>query len=218
MNSSKRFAVIASTGASVLRAVYANTERSEFSIDLIVVDRDCGAKDFAVASGIELAEVHPDKRSISDAIFILLQQKKIDYVYLFFTKMLRGAIIDGYSGRMVNFHPSLLPACPGLHGFEDTLRSGSMLAGSTAHFVDAGTDTGRIIFQAFAPVHSVPQSRLRHVIFAQQCATLHAVHKKIRSDVELTNFDSYGSDLAQGFLPNVDADSIDLYKSILNQV
>lgn len=215
---SKKFAVISSTGASVVKAVYANTNRVEFNLDLMVVDRDCGAKDFALSHDIPVEIIGSDvKKSISDEAIVILKERKIDYVYLFFTRLLKGRILNDYSEKIINFHPSLLPACPGLHGFEDTLKSGAMLAGSTAHLVDAGIDTGKIIYQAFAPVHSIPPKQLRHVIFAQQCATLYAVHKRIKNNMTLLEVGSLSNCLKQGFLPNIDADALSLYQKVLNK-
>lgn len=213
---SRRFAVISSTGASVIKTVYANTKRSEFDLDLIVVDRECGAVDFARDSNIELAVVgQGGDRLISDEILEILDKKNIDYVYVFYTRLLKGNLLDKYAGRIINFHPSLLPACPGLHGFEDTLRSGAMLAGSTAHYVDSGMDTGQIILQAFTPANT---NELRHVIFSQQVATLYAIHRKLVNDVSLVGGNSVGFELAQGFLPNIDAESLSLYQAVLNKV
>lgn len=215
---SKKFAVISSTGASVVKTVYAKTNRSEFDLDLIIVDRECGAKEFALNSNIDLVTIgSDDKELISDAILSALLENEIDYVYVFYTRLLKGGILKEYSERIINFHPSLLPACPGLHGFEDTLNSGAMLVGSTAHFLDSGIDTGKIILQTFASVHGTKPSYLRHVIFSQQCASLYAIHKRLANDMPLMDFGSRANDLAQGFLPNLDADSLSLYQIILNK-
>ena len=51
--------------------------------------------------------------------------------------------MKGNSRQVINFHPSILPACPGMNGFEDTIESGAMHVGSTVHFVDTGIDTGK---------------------------------------------------------------------------
>lgn len=215
---SKKFAVISSTGASVVKTVYANTHRAEFDLDLMVVDRDCGAKEFALSHDIPVEIIGGDvEKTISDEAAFILKERKIDYVYLFFTRLLNGQILDVYSEKIINFHPSLLPACPGLHGFEDTLKSGAMLAGSTAHLVDAGIDTGRIIYQSFVPVHSVPPEHLRHVIFAQQCATLYAIHKSLKNNLPLLEAGSLSNCLKQGFLPNIDADAFRLYQKVRNK-
>jgi phosphoribosylglycinamide formyltransferase-1 len=69
-----------------------------------------------------------------------------------FMRLLGTAFIDAYAGRIVNIHPSLLPAFPGLHAQRQALERGVRVAGCTVHFVDSGTDTGPIIAQAAVPV------------------------------------------------------------------
>lgn len=216
MTLSVRFAVILSTGGSVVKTLYNNTNRSEFELDLIVTDRECGGLEFGVDNKIEVEKISEKNGDLlSDAILKILIDKKIDYIYLFFTRLLKGEILNQYTGRIINFHPSLLPACPGLHGFEDTIKSGAMLAGSTAHYVDHGLDTGRIIYQSFTPTYAENLHRLRHIIFAQQCAMLHAIHSKLKRNESL--FDKAGSqfDINQGFLPNLEVRSICIYKKLL---
>lgn len=211
----KKFAVISSTGASVVNAVYKNTERAKFNIDLIIVDRECGALSFAKDNNIYYEIAEGDGASeISSSINKILKNNKIDYAYLFYTRLLKGSVIDDYAGRIINFHPSLLPACPGLHGFEDTIKSGALMAGSTVHFVDSGIDTGQQIQQTFTPISGKNINRLRHVIFAQQCASLFYLHKKIVNDSLHTPDDGEIS-LHQGFIPNIDSESFSLYSQLV---
>jgi phosphoribosylglycinamide formyltransferase-1 len=215
---SKRFALISSTGASVVKAVYLNTNRSEFDLDLIIVDRNCGAKEFGLRNGIRVDQIAScGKKEVSQEILSILRKEKIDYVYLFFTRLLEGKLLTEYSERIINFHPSLLPSCPGLHGFEDTLKSGALLAGSTVHFVDAGIDTGKIIQQGFAPVRYFDKTKLRHRIFSQQCASLFSINQKIKQGISLIDFKLHDCDLGQGFLPNLNEESFNFYQVILNQ-
>ena len=63
-----------------------------------------------------------------------------------------NAFVKRYGGRLVNIHPSLLPAFPGLHAQRQALEHGVKVAGDTVHFVDEGVDTGPIIAQAAVPV------------------------------------------------------------------
>ncbi len=199
----------------MVNAVYKNTDRSDFDIDLMIVDRECGALDFAEENKIKCMIANGvDRDSISSDIYKILNENSIDYVYLFYTRLLRGKLIDSYSGRMINFHPSLLPACPGLHGFEDSLRSGALLIGSTVHFVDAGIDTGAQIQQTFTPVNGNDIIRLRHIIFAQQCASLYFVHRKLVNS-EAIIADTSEFSLSQGFIPNIDDEALRLYKKLL---
>jgi phosphoribosylglycinamide formyltransferase-1 len=71
-----------------------------------------------------------------------------------FMRVLGGDFVRHYSGRMVNIHPSLLPAFPGLHTHRRALQEGVKLHGCTVHFVTPQVDHGPIIAQAAVPVHS----------------------------------------------------------------
>jgi phosphoribosylglycinamide formyltransferase 1 len=69
-----------------------------------------------------------------------------------FMRLLSADFLAGFPGRVLNIHPSLLPAFPGLHAPRQALERGVKVAGCTVHFVDAGTDSGPIIAQAAVPV------------------------------------------------------------------
>jgi phosphoribosylglycinamide formyltransferase-1 len=69
-----------------------------------------------------------------------------------FMRILTEGFVDHFAGRMVNVHPSLLPAFTGLHTHERAIEAGCKLAGATVHFVTATLDHGPIIAQAAVPV------------------------------------------------------------------
>lgn len=69
-----------------------------------------------------------------------------------FMKLVGREFLDRFGGRMVNSHPALLPAFPGMHGPRDALEYGVKVTGCTLFFVDAGVDTGPIIDQRVVPV------------------------------------------------------------------
>jgi len=69
-----------------------------------------------------------------------------------FMRIIKRRLLATYAGQIVNIHPSLLPAFPGVRSWEQALRYGTKLAGCTVHFVDEGTDTGPIIIQRAVPV------------------------------------------------------------------
>jgi len=66
--------------------------------------------------------------------------------------VLGPAFVAAFRNRIMNIHPSLLPAFPGLHAQRQALEHGVKVAGCTVHFVDEGVDTGPIILQAAVPV------------------------------------------------------------------
>ena len=83
----------------------------------------------------------------------LLRRHGVDTVALAgFMRIVKGGLLAAFPGRIVNIHPALLPAFPGLHAWQQALDYGARVAGCTVHFVDAGTDTGPIIVQRAVPV------------------------------------------------------------------
>ena len=64
-----------------------------------------------------------------------------------FMRIVKSALLEAYPGRVINIHPALLPAFPGIRSWQQALDYGCKLAGVTVHFVDAGTDSGPIIVQ-----------------------------------------------------------------------
>ncbi len=69
-----------------------------------------------------------------------------------FMRILSPEFVRRYEGRLMNIHPSLLPAFPGAHAHRDVLAYGVKISGCTVHFVDEGTDSGPIILQAAVEV------------------------------------------------------------------
>lgn len=85
----------------------------------------------------------------------ILRYKEPDLVVLAgFMRVLTEAFVTRYSGRMINIHPSLLPAFPGLHTHRRALEAGVRVHGCSVHFVTPGVDSGPIIVQAAVPVLS----------------------------------------------------------------
>jgi phosphoribosylglycinamide formyltransferase-1 len=69
-----------------------------------------------------------------------------------FMRMVKAGLLSAFPGRIVNIHPALLPAFPGLAAWEQAVEYGVKVSGCTVHFVDAGMDTGSIILQKTVPV------------------------------------------------------------------
>ncbi len=69
-----------------------------------------------------------------------------------FMKLVGGAFLARFTGRVINTHPALLPSFPGMHGVRDALDYGVKVTGCTVFMVDAGIDTGPVIAQAAVPV------------------------------------------------------------------
>ena len=87
-------------------------------------------------------------------IIAALAARQIDLVCLAgYMRVLSSEFIDAYRGRILNIHPSLLPAFPGLDAQRQTLEHGAKVSGCTVHFVDESLDGGPIVAQREVPVH-----------------------------------------------------------------
>jgi phosphoribosylglycinamide formyltransferase-1 len=110
----------------------------------------------ARAAGIPTACVRhadfPEREAFDRELVRLLQASRVDYVALAgFMRILTPAFLAPFAGRVVNIHPALLPACPGIHAQRQQADHGVRLAGCTVHFVDEEMDHGPIIIQAAVP-------------------------------------------------------------------
>ena len=99
-----------------------------------------------------------------------LRQSGADLVALAgFMRILDSAFVEAWRDRLVNIHPSLLPAFPGLHPQRQALAAGVRFSGCTVHFVRAAVDSGPIIAQAVVPVHADDdEARLAERILAAE--------------------------------------------------
>ena len=100
------------------------------------------------------ALLHPDRQAFAAEADALLRQSGAELVALAgFMRILDSTFVEAWQDRLVNIHPSLLPAFPGLHAQRQALAAGVRFSGCTVHFVRAQVDTGPIIAQAAVPVH-----------------------------------------------------------------
>ena len=94
-----------------------------------------------------------------------------------YMQLLTPAFLDRFSGRIVNVHPSLLPAFPGARPIDDALAAGVDTTGVTVHYVDEGVDTGPVIRQEPVPVE--PRETLEERIHAVEHRLLPAVVREL---------------------------------------
>jgi phosphoribosylglycinamide formyltransferase-1 len=106
-----------------------------------------------------------------------LDAHRVEWVVLAgFMRVLTEVVLERFPDRVVNIHPALLPAFPGLDGQGQALRAGVKIAGCTVHLVDAGVDTGPILAQTAVPVlPDDTEDTLRDRILAEEHALLPAV-------------------------------------------
>ncbi len=114
------------------------------------VDR---ARKAGVPTFVQRVGDYPDRGAWDDALTSAVAAYEPDLVVLAgFMKLVGPAFLTRFGGRVLNTHPALLPAFPGMHGPRDALEYGVRLAGCTLFLVDEGVDTGPILAQAAVPV------------------------------------------------------------------
>ena len=93
------------------------------------------------------------KEAFEARIVEILREHGVELVVLAgYMRVCGTVLLQAFAGRIINIHPSLLPAFPGLHVQRQALEHGARFSGCTVHFVDAGVDTGPIVAQAVVPV------------------------------------------------------------------
>ena len=137
---------------------------------------DAGILENARQRGIPARHIPPGKfrtkldEEAERAYVEALQSSPVDLIVLAgFMRVLKGRFLRAFEGRIVNIHPSLLPAFPGLEAWKQALDHGVKVTGCTVHFVDAGVDCGPIIGQQTVPVldDDTPET-LHHRIHAAE--------------------------------------------------
>ncbi|MBB5172558.1 phosphoribosylglycinamide formyltransferase [Texcoconibacillus texcoconensis] len=123
------------------------------NIALLVSDRsDADVLRKAEKVGVPTLELVPKnfdtKAGFEVEILQHLRSHQIEWVILAgYMRLVGPTLLEAYSGKIVNIHPSLLPSFPGLHAPEQALKAGVKVTGVTIHYVDEGMDTGPIIAQ-----------------------------------------------------------------------
>ena len=118
---------------------------------------DAAGLDYAAARGIATTVVehraYADRERFDAALAEAIDAHAPDVVVLAgFMRILTAGFVQRYKGRLLNIHPSLLPAFTGLHTHQRAIEAGCKLAGATVHFVTAELDHGPIVAQAAVPV------------------------------------------------------------------
>ncbi len=149
-----RVAVLISGEGTNLQAIL-DTVHGREGIEVVCVGssrRDAPGLKRAAGAGVETAvfelAVHHDRAARDRALADWLDERKIDLVVLAgFMEVLEAEFIRRYRNRIVNVHPALLPAFPGVHAVQQALEHGVKVTGVTVHFVDEEVDHGPIILQ-----------------------------------------------------------------------
>jgi phosphoribosylglycinamide formyltransferase-1 len=155
-----RLGVIASGSGSNLQAIIDRCADGSIDAEIVLVLSNvpgAGALNRAEKAGIATALI--DHRAFTEradfdrAVVAALQAAGVDLVVLAgFMRLITSPFIAAFPERIINIHPALLPAFPGLHVQRKALEAGARFSGCTVHFVDGGVDTGPIIIQAVVPI------------------------------------------------------------------
>lgn len=104
-----------------------------------------------------------------EAYIRALREAQVDYVVLAgFMRMVKPGLLEAFKGHIINIHPALLPAFPGLASWKQAVDYGAKYSGCTVHFVDAGMDTGPIIAQAAVRVEDNDTPETLHARIQEQ--------------------------------------------------
>jgi phosphoribosylglycinamide formyltransferase-1 len=151
---SGRVVVLVSGTGSNARALVRACERGDLAAEVVAVvaDRPCRGLELATAEGIPtelvLPRDYPGRAEWSSALRDTVLAYAPDVVVSAgFMRVLAPAFVDQFAGRLINLHPSLLPAFPGAHAVRDALAAGVKVTGTTIHFVDHEVDHGPILLQ-----------------------------------------------------------------------
>lgn len=156
----KRVAVLISGRGSNMAALIEAARAPDYPAEVVGVLSNRAAAaglETAAANGIATASLaqskFPSRDMFEDTMTQILESWEVDYVCLAgFMRILGEDFVTHWLGRMVNIHPSLLPAYKGLHTHERALADGVTEHGCTVHFVTPGLDEGPAILQARIPV------------------------------------------------------------------
>ncbi|WP_312475414.1 phosphoribosylglycinamide formyltransferase [Neobacillus sp.] len=151
----KNIAVFASGSGSNFQAIIDAVQMGELAanLSLLVCDKPGAyaierANTARIPSFVFSAQDYPSKADYEKEICLLLKNSHVDLIVLAgYMRLIGPTLLREYEGRIVNIHPSLLPAFPGKDAIGQVLAAKANWSGVTIHFVDEGMDTGPIIVQ-----------------------------------------------------------------------
>ncbi|WP_424766987.1 phosphoribosylglycinamide formyltransferase [Paenibacillus sp. sgz302251] len=198
-----RIAVFASGQGSNFQAIADAVQKGKLdvTIELLVCDKPAApvverARKAGVDTFLFTPKAYPSREAYETEILAELTRRGVELIVLAgYMRIITSALVEPYYGRMINIHPALLPAFPGVNGIGQALDYGVKLTGVTVHYVDGGMDSGPIIAQSAVEVvdddteaslaeriHAAEQALLPDVIqhIAQGRVALDGRHVKIR--------------------------------------
>lgn len=156
----KRLAFMASGSGSNFENIVREIQAGRLDADaaILICDKPgagvlARAEKLKVPAALVDRKAHLSKEAFEAEIVRRLEESRCDFIVLAgYMRILSSEFVFRYWGRIINIHPSLLPAFPGAHGIRDAFEAGVKETGVTVHFVDTGVDTGPVILQRKVPV------------------------------------------------------------------
>lgn len=151
----KKIAIFASGSGTNFENITKNVKPLNIpcSIELLICDKP-GAKVLERAEALQIDSLalspkdFADKAAYEQEILCALQEKQVEFIVLAgYMRLIGHTLLAAYEGKIINIHPSLLPAFPGKDAIGQAFQAGVKVAGVTVHYVDEGMDTGPIIAQ-----------------------------------------------------------------------
>ena len=154
--------VLVSGQGTNLQAIIDAIEKKSLNASIAVVISDnpdapalSRADKHGIPREVVLRQKSPDKKAFEAAILKILRDRKVQWVVLAgFMRLLSPEFLRAYPHRILNIHPALLPAFPGLEAVRQAFDAGVPRTGCTVHLVDEGCDTGPIIAQKTVEISS----------------------------------------------------------------
>ncbi len=181
-----RLGVLGSGRGSNLGAILEAIRRGELNarVATVVSDvADAGILQLARDHGIPAIHLPPGRfrtklePEIEQGLVRILQEAGVELVVLAgYMRLVKSPLLDAFPRRVINIHPSLLPAFPGLSAWRQALDAGAPETGCTVHYVDHGIDTGEIIAQRRVPIL---ESDTPEVLHARIQAAEHALYPEV---------------------------------------
>ncbi len=152
--------VLVSGSGSNLQAIIDNIEASRLSAEIkVVISNEPEAYGLVRAENHHIGTMvinHRDydsREAFDQGLVTALKENGVELVILAgFMRVITPTFLKAFHNRILNIHPALLPAFPGVHVWQEAIDYGVKFSGCTVHFVDEGTDTGPIIIQSVVPV------------------------------------------------------------------